>query len=150
MVELNIRERNFPGYRRTTKIKFRKAEFHGKLYSVDGETVELFPVSVMALALDRSPLTLKEYEKEGRFPRPLYEVAGRANRRWYSATQISNIHRLWFLKYGGLKTLNAGGPGRLNDPDGRMMTFWKEVRAVFYERGLLSDEVLRNFGRADA
>jgi hypothetical protein len=119
---------------------WRKVQRTGLLYAVAGETVELFPLRVMAEALDRSSATLVKWETLGKFPKPLFSRSDnpKAPKRWYSATQVLNLHRLFRFKYGGLKFLNVDayhGP----TPE-RMEQFINDVRRVFYMRALVLDE----------
>lgn len=119
---------------------WRRVQRTGLLYVVNDETIELFPLRVMAEALDRTSATLLKWEKMGKFPKPLFSRAGhpKAPKRWYSATQVLNLHRLFRFKYGGLKFLSVDayrGP----TPE-RMEQFIKDVRRVFYLRTVVLDE----------
>lgn len=62
-----------------------------RLYSVSGRTVELYPVRVLAEALHRTPICVKNWERAGLFPKPLFKLAEDPERRLYSRAQIVNL-----------------------------------------------------------
>lgn len=77
----------------------------GRLYVVEGRSVELFPVKVMAEALERGRICLVMWERNELFPKPMYNIAGHRHVRWYSAEQIVNASVL-YRAMGG--TRNGG------------------------------------------
>ena len=64
-------------------------------YYRDGRSIELFTISHLADALERSPETIRRWERAGILPRPRYRrrsTSHRGERRLYSAGQIRRIN----------------------------------------------------------
>lgn len=106
MIEIRVRAR-FDPERHFVPVRRR-----GTLYDLGGEVVELFTLKVLAEALDRSRDTLKEWERRGDLPRPLFQVE-RSRRfledgpwRTYSATQVMNANRLARLHFGDRRRID--------------------------------------------
>lgn len=74
-----------------------------------GDPIELFPISVMAEAVERTPKAIVLWEKQGLFPLPTYKLASGgkvSTHRAYSGVQIvaaNNLLRLFEVP------LNGGG-----------------------------------------
>lgn len=72
----------------------------GRVFTVDGKTIELFRVGVFAEALDRTSQSIERWHKEGSLPTPMFKVPGqREGARWYSKWQILNIAHLYVTSY---------------------------------------------------
>lgn len=78
--------------------KLRKVFRPGRLFNVAGVDLKLFEIRVMAEAIGRTPRTLKDWEREGVFPKPMYVVNGTRCNRWYSERQILHANKVW-MKY---------------------------------------------------
>ena len=64
-------------------------------YCRDGQSIELFTIGHLADALERSPETIRRWERAGILPRPRYRrrsTSHRGERRLYSAGQIRLIN----------------------------------------------------------
>lgn len=99
----------------------RKVFRPGRLFSVQGVDLKLFEVRVMAEAIARTPRTLKDWEREGVFPKPMYTVVGTRCNRWYSERQIRHANTVW-LKY------RQQGKSQHFDREG----FLREIAEQFY------------------
>ncbi len=87
-------EITFQGYDRIAKaLRNRKAL--GRVFLVGGVAIKLYPVGVLADAIDRKPRTIIEWEKAGLFPKPMYAVPNTNYKRWYSERQVLFCNQLW-------------------------------------------------------
>ncbi len=105
--------------------QWRMCHRRGRAFDVDGRIIELFPVRVLAEAIGRTPQSIKIWEKEKKFPAPMFKVPaenGNPN-RWYSKTQIANI-RACYKKVPSQRELNR---------------FLKLAWEVFYKLELTED-----------
>jgi len=86
---------HFDVYDRDTKM-IKRVERRGRRFKVTADTeVDLFPISVLAEALDRTTQTIMQWERLGLFPKPMYIVTETIRiRRWYSRDQILGIVKL--------------------------------------------------------
>jgi hypothetical protein len=112
----------------------------GKIYVVEGEKLEIFPITVLAQALGRTTDTVKAWEKtcwcgaqirtvecedglqrrvcrnkdcehkQRILPRPIFDIVAGKQRRYYTAAQVINLHHLAHFKYEAKKGGNL--PGR--------------------------------------
>lgn len=95
-----------------------------------GLTIELFMTWVMAMAIDRTPESFRDYAADGELPRSIFRLEGRDPQGrggvyYYSASQVLNVHRLFMGKYGGRKWLDNNRLERLQ--------FFKDMTEVWYE-----------------
>jgi hypothetical protein len=95
---------------------------YGRLFDLDGVDIKLFPIRVMAEAVNRTNVTLLAWEKEGRFPTPMYKVPNTIIKRWYSENQILKANEI-ALKYA------PKGKSKHLDVDNML----KEFRDMFYK-----------------
>lgn len=98
----------------------------GRVFDVEGRTIELFPLKVLARAIARTPQAVKLWEHDKRFPEPMFKVpaGNKVPTRYYSKVQIANIRAL-YKKYD---TRKRGIDG-----------FLREVWKVFYKLELTED-----------
>lgn len=112
-----------------TRVVNRK----GKMFDVGGVTLEMFYVDVLAEAIDRTRQTVLAWEKAGSFPRPMFSmstVPGQPGpRRLYSMVQITNLHRLMWLKYQAR-----------NNHTFDSASWFRDVKLVFYKKALVVDD----------
>jgi len=80
--------------------QLRNSTRPGRVFTVGGVKIKLFPIGVMAEALDRKQRTIIEWEKQKLFPTPMYAVPNSRTKRWYSEAQILACNELW-LQYRG-------------------------------------------------
>lgn len=125
-----VRNRLIEGYDPRKGAPLIPVKRKGVLYDLGGEQVELFRISVMAEALDRSVEVLKDWTKGKKIPKPLYRIDGNQCSHWYSAAQIINCHRLMHGGYGGRKFL----------PSEELQRFWDGMRAVWTSRDIIVGE----------
>ena len=125
-----VRNRLVENYSPRAAPQFVPVKKTGTRYDLGGETVELFRIKVLAEALDRTVLVVKQWEREGRIPKPLYQVEGDQCTHWYSAAQIINCHRLMMGKYKGKKYL----------PQEELSRFCDEIKKVWHAKTLVVDE----------
>lgn len=96
----------------------------GRIFTVNGEDLELYRVGALADALKKSPQTIAIWEKEGLIPKSMFRITGKGLghcRRWYSREQIINIYQVW--KLFPLTT----GAGHHAKP------FFEGIRKVFHQ-----------------
>ena len=131
-----IRDRTHPEYdsKRSNENALmaptRLMKKEGVIYSLgDGDKVELFTIGTLAKAIDRIPDTIIKWEKQKRFPRPMFQVDKQRAFRWYSGVQIMNFHNLAWGKYKVRKN-------HLAQTD----AFLRDVLRVFYEDKVVIDE----------
>lgn len=69
----------------------------GRVFDVDGRSLELFPVHVLAETIGHSAQSIKRWERSKMFPAPMFKVPIVAKRatRWYSKVQIANIRAVY-------------------------------------------------------
>ena len=133
MIQFKKKVRDFVGYdpKKRSKPIMHMVERTGRIFQMDNEDIELFPVGVLAEALDRSSHTLKLLELKGEFPKPMFRVTGSRTKRWYSSVQILNLHRLMYLRHGGRKYFQ----------DRELYELWlSDVKELFYKRTVVIDE----------
>lgn len=71
-----------------------KHTYYGRNFVLEGVAVKLFPVRVLARAIDRTSTTIALWEREGRFPKPMWSVAGSNTKRWYSSAQLQALNSI--------------------------------------------------------
>ena len=134
MIRFQKRDRDFEMITKYgAKFIWREVVRKGRVYSVDGVEVELFTIKILSEAIGREQIQIKNWERRGQFPKPVFQVAGLrgTTRRFYSASQIMNLHRLYRYKYGG----------KGDSPKLRILgSFLEDVRKVFYSRDEVVDE----------
>jgi hypothetical protein len=128
MIEFVIKDRDDPSFKKNCKdIPTRRVRRKGQIFEINGERVELFTIGTMAEALDRDVRCLLRWEAAGIWPKPLFQVSGHGKtKRWYSAIQVINCHRICWYKYRFSK-------GRYFDP----AVFCRDIKQVFYANKLL-------------
>lgn len=66
-----------------------------RILPVNGEDVEFFTIGALATALERSPVTIREWESKGIIPKARFQIPGkdglRGKRRLYTRPQIEGI-----------------------------------------------------------
>jgi hypothetical protein len=148
MVEMWVRDRDDP---RNTQKKpfFRRVTRYGRNFMVGETVLELFPVGLMAEAIDREPKTLVKWEKLGLFPKPVYEIEGNLHfgNRWYSAAQLANANTLFYRGFGGLKRLHVAGYKKGNTNGDRMFCFLKVLSLVMRSRTALTEQEIEGMVR---
>ncbi len=103
----------------------------GTKYDLGGAgIVELFRIKILAEALDRTVLVLKQWERLNEIPKPLYQIEGDQCLHWYSAAQVINCHRLMMGRYKGRKYL----------PAEELITFRKDVKRIWNARDIVVNE----------
>lgn len=133
MIVFLVRDRDNPAYhtkysnRKAGEFLTRQVQHRGVVYDMGGEMVELFSTSVMAEAIDRTVRSLLNYERAGKFPRPLFRIAD-SRRRLYSGAQVINCHRVALYRYHFVKN------GQL-----AVEAFVSDIRQVFYSREIIVD-----------
>lgn len=68
-----------------------------RIYVVNGEKREFFTVGHLAVALQRRPVTIRKWEKEGWVPKPTFRVPSadpRGARRLYTREQVEGMIRI--------------------------------------------------------
>jgi hypothetical protein len=104
----------------------------GRFWLVAGRSVELFPVAVMAEAVERRAAVVRLWEREGRFPKPMYRVpGGHAAHRRYSAEQVANANAL----YRALKVPRQPG----SQGAAQLATFLRALQLIWYRVGVTVD-----------
>lgn len=104
MITFAIRNRQYEGYKPEKPPVWVNVERRGKVFVVGDREVELFPIRVLAEALDRTSDVIMRWERSGQFPKPIFEVPSeKLCGRWYSKEQITNMHRIFRFTYGGTK-----------------------------------------------
>lgn len=73
-------------------------KFRGKVFQLPtGQVVELYPIQVLARALNRTDHAIRLWERAGEIPKPLFRIASSSpaqeQRRYYSRVQIVNLHQ---------------------------------------------------------
>jgi hypothetical protein len=71
-------------------------KYRAKVFQVQGDEIEIYPLQTLAHAIGRKPPAVTAWEKNGEFPKPLFQISGTAlqeKRRWYSRVQILNLHQ---------------------------------------------------------
>jgi hypothetical protein len=107
MIQLIKKDRNKfaegtpSAYYHNKKVPLVSVQRVGKVYQVADKQVELFKIGVLAEAMDRAVVTVRELERDKKIPPPLFDLGN--NKRHYSGTQIVNINRLIFLRWKGQK-----------------------------------------------
>lgn len=76
----------------------------GRVFSVNGQEIELYRIGTLCAALDKSPQAVILWEKAGLLPKPMFKLTGQKVgncKRWYSKAQVINLYRLWrLIPYG--------------------------------------------------
>lgn len=67
-----------------------------RVYKKDGKDTEFFTVGHLAIAMNRKPLTIRQWERKGIIPKSTYQRAGRngnqhGRRRLYTRPQIEGM-----------------------------------------------------------
>lgn len=137
MITFDIRDRDHPKHNPKKATRFwRKVSRVGKVYAVNGEEIELFTMTVLSEALDREKELLLEWEKAGLLPRPIFQLPDKPLYRYYSATQIINMHRVFRYRYGGLKHLHIIRNGGKD----LRKRFLADLKQVFYSGKVIVTE----------
>jgi hypothetical protein len=132
VIEFKVKDRESKRYEYTRhnierETPTRQIVRKGKSYDIGGEEVELFTAGVLLEAIDRTRMWLFRMERDGLFPKPMYTIdVGKRVTRYYSASQIMNLHFLMWGKYSARKNHTF-------DKD----EFSKDVLKVFYERDVI-------------
>lgn len=95
--------RYYPGSRRpivddatAAASSLRVLQSAGREYRIGDKTVRLYGIGDLAEALNRRPVTIRKWEKEGVIPSPTFNKPGtggdpRGRRRLYSQAQIEGL-----------------------------------------------------------
>lgn len=83
---------------------YRPITLHGTVWNINGFIVEIFRIGTMAKAVGRSVSMLRKWERNGKFPKPLFQSEKErikfqsdnesAYDRYYSKYQILQANRL--------------------------------------------------------
>lgn len=70
-----------------------------RIYKVNGQDTEFFTVGHLAIAMNRKPLTIRQWERKGIIPKSTYQRAGRngsqhGRRRLYTRPQIEGMIKI--------------------------------------------------------
>lgn len=99
----------------------------GRLFHVGGEEIAMFPISVMADAIDRNVKTIRRWELDKLWPLPQWKVPDKRCKRWYSSNQVIAINAEY-------KRLSRGGDfGLSHSPYFPLDEFLKFVKDMFYK-----------------
>lgn len=96
----------------------------GRLFNVGGVNVSLFPVSVLAEAIQRDVKTIRRWERAKKWPKSMWGVPDGRCKRWYSANQIMAFHQEH-------KRLSKGDWGFSHSPYFPLADFLKFVQEKF-------------------
>lgn len=115
-------EYNFP-----TRLITRK----GTMYMLGSEEIELFGMSVLTEAIDRTKEWVAKMERSEKFPKPFYSIQGLGGkkRRWYSGVQLINMHRVAWYKWGNRKNVTISAD-----------KFLADLCLVFYQPRIVVDK----------
>ena len=81
-----------------------------KIFLVNGQPTELYPLGALAAALNRKPVTVRKWENEGIIPNSPYMMSShdvRGQRRLYTKQQIETLRAI--AKEEGVLEPNANG-----------------------------------------
>jgi len=70
--------------------------FTARIFELEpGRFIRLFPIGTLARVLCRTPQMVTFWERDGKFPAPLFAIDGdkRKTRRWYSEAQILMVSK---------------------------------------------------------
>lgn len=95
----------YPGSNKPLKAKPKVKEpadktdwdYKPKQYVVEGQLTEFFLIGHLAAALNRRPVTLRKWERDGTIPRSKYVAPSsdpRGRRRLYTRAQVEGIIRI--------------------------------------------------------
>lgn len=73
--------------------RWREVTRKGHVFTIGAQDVVLFPIGVLSEALQLHAQTLRKWQRQERFPAPLFVVSDRS-RRLYSREQILALHKL--------------------------------------------------------
>src|ERR1044072_4434176 len=71
--------------------------YKARVFSLTGRQVELYPIRVLARALDRTPTMVTLWEKANLIPQAIFRLKSQEKHyilRWYSREQIINLHQV--------------------------------------------------------
>lgn len=102
-----------------------KVTREGRLFDVAGRDVLLFPIGVMCEAIGRDPKTLRRWERERIWPKPMWKPPDGRCTRWYSSHQV-------MLAFNAHKKHSKGHWGFSHSPHFDLSAFLSEVAATFY------------------
>lgn len=152
MIRVRVRDRDHIGYKGKHKLaKFRDVYRKGKYVYLEDKPLELFRLSVLAEALDRTNRGVLHWEEKGLFPRALFALHnpdGKYNVRWYSAAQVVNLNNLYHLKYDGRKQLHWPLYGTRAPLMSRFYQFFEDVRVIFYKSDVIDTEWFKTQNRS--
>lgn len=134
VIQFLVRDRDHPDYDSKSSCQVagqfpsRLVQRKGTEFDLDGVAVELFTIGVLAASMDRTSQSLLKWEKAEHLPKPMYQLEGN-KRRWYSSTQVTNLHRLVWGRYQCRKNHTIS-----------LDMFFKDVRTVFYSQHIVVTE----------
>ena len=134
MIQFMVRDRDHPDYDTKASNQVaggfpqRLVQRKGSEFELEGVAVELFTVGILAEAMDRTNQSLLKWEKRGQIPKPMFQLEGN-KRRWYSSTQVTNLHRLVWGKYQCRKNHTLV-----------LSAFFRDVGTVFYANRIVVTE----------
>ncbi len=96
----------------------------GRIFSVAGKDLVLFPFGVLCEAISREIKTVRRWEKSGKFPKPQWVVPN-SKARWYSFHQIKAVYDIHHK-------LSKGSHGFSHSKHFPLEEFFAEVKKCFY------------------
>lgn len=94
--------------------------FNCKVFEHEGRIYKLFRSGVMAKALGRTVDSVQRWERDKKFPKPIFEVEGSTRFRHYSEDQIRMTSYMQ-------RTILGVNPDKLRGPGLNMSGFFKAV-----------------------
>lgn len=120
--------------------RIEKIRKQGRLFSVGGIEIAMFPVSVVALAVEREVKCIHRWERAKQWPKPQWLVPDKRCKRWYSGAQINAIHTEY-------KRVSKGSYGFSHSPHFPLSEFLKWVRTNFRTFDVLAIAKLKETGK---
>lgn len=105
----------------------------GRLFSLAGAPLVLFPSSVLAEAIDREVRTLRMWERAKMFPATQWKTPDKRCKHWYTGSQIRfihDLHRQFCGKCGG--TSDSALHGFSHSRQFPLQEFLDAVKKGFY------------------
>lgn len=119
MITLRVRR---PSKHPREAAHFVRIRLKGVTYDIEGELIEVFRIGTLAKALGRSARTIREWERAGHIPPPLFRIEG-SQVRFYSATQICRVQALACDAWRGRQHVSRE----------ELEVFFRQVKAVWYQ-----------------
>lgn len=100
--------------------KWMPTKFKARCFAVDERIYKLFRIGIMSQVMSRSVGWIQQLERDGKFPKPLFEVDG-CHSRYYSEDQIRMAS---FFQ----RSILGDNPDKLRGPGLNMVAFYTAVR----------------------